>query len=286
MIDKMLFSSCRVRKEMNPADRVEKIQLLNVSGDFKGGIVIEMKENMDSQLFASVLRASVTQWKEQGKVSVWLKLPIELVSLVEAAVKEGFRYHHAEPSYLMLVQWIGETADILPINASHRVGIGALVLNQRGEVLVVQERRGTFKGTGVWKIPTGVVNEGEDICMAAIREVKEETGIDTEFLEVLAFRQSHQSFFTKSDLFFVCMMRPLSLHIQKEDSEIEAAKWMPMEEYAALPFNQKHEQFRLVAHICLEKSKDNYTGFSAVRATGAFSAKRSFLYFNCKDLKQ
>ncbi|KAJ0016980.1 hypothetical protein Pint_09420 [Pistacia integerrima] len=40
----------------------------------------------------------------------------------------------------------------------------------------------------MWKIPTGVAEQGEDICMAAVREVKEETSIDAEFVEVLAFR--------------------------------------------------------------------------------------------------
>jgi hypothetical protein len=38
------------------------------------------------------------------------------------------------------------------------------------------------------------------------------------------YRQAHKSFFEKSDLFFVCMMRPLSFDIQKQDLEIEAAK--------------------------------------------------------------
>lgn len=78
-------------------------------------------------------------------------------------------------------------------------------------MLVVKEKSGGFKGKGVWKLPTGVVNEvrflpaqgvlvltfmmsfiiaggkkidkfhpqGEDICTAAIREVKEETGVST-----------------------------------------------------------------------------------------------------------
>lgn len=32
------------------------------------------------------------------------------------------------------------------------------------------------------------------------------------------------SFFEKSDLFFVCMLRPLSFEIQKQESEIEAAQ--------------------------------------------------------------
>lgn len=76
-------------------------------------------------------------------------------------------------------------------------------------MLAVQEKSGVLQGTGVWKFPTGVVDEvcvcvpgsfvfdchsngvwfksnqyikhslvkGEDICVAAVREVKEETGV-------------------------------------------------------------------------------------------------------------
>lgn len=51
-------------------------------------------------------------------------------------VKEGFRYHHAEPDYLMLVNWIPETINTIPANASHRVGIGAIVLNDKREVYI------------------------------------------------------------------------------------------------------------------------------------------------------
>jgi hypothetical protein len=49
-------------------------------------------------------------------------------------LQEGFRYHHAEPDYLMLVYWIPETIDTLPANASRRVGIGAFVMNSKREV--------------------------------------------------------------------------------------------------------------------------------------------------------
>ncbi|KAI3675138.1 hypothetical protein L1987_84723 [Smallanthus sonchifolius] len=106
---------------------------------------------------------------------------------------------------------------------------------------------------GVWKLPTGTVEEGEDISAAAIREVREEAGIDTEFMEVLAFRQSHKSFFSKSDLMFVCMLKPTSLDIEKQDSEIEAAQWMAVEEYANQPFIKKHKSFDYIAKICVAK---------------------------------
>lgn len=52
-------------------------------------------------------------------------------------MQEGFRYHHAESDYLMLVHWIPNTPDTLPENASHRVGIGAFVINNNREVLIL-----------------------------------------------------------------------------------------------------------------------------------------------------
>ncbi|KAG9152693.1 hypothetical protein Leryth_022531 [Lithospermum erythrorhizon] len=212
--------SSSTSKEMKQIDKI-----LSGKEDYFGGVVVEMSnEPLEIDIFAASLRASLAHWMQQGKRGVWIKLPIELVNLVETAVKEGFYYHHAEPNYLMLVHWIPATNNTLPANASHRVGIGAFVMNEKNEVLVVQENSGRFQGTGVWKFPTGVVDQGEDICDAAVREVKEETGIDAKFIEILAFRQTHMSFFGKSDLFFVCMLQPLSSNIQIQEAELEAAQ--------------------------------------------------------------
>lgn len=49
-------------------------------------------------------------------------------------LQAGFRFHHAEPDYLMLVNWIPNTPDTLPANASHRVAVGAFVMNANREV--------------------------------------------------------------------------------------------------------------------------------------------------------
>ncbi|MBA0723587.1 hypothetical protein Golax_004157, partial [Gossypium laxum] len=181
------MSASETSTPMNVNDNEEQ-GLLDAINDRYGGVIVEVTQPMDSALFASVLSASMAQWRQQGKRGVWIKLPIQHVNLVEAAVKEGFWYHHAEPNYLMLVHWLPQGAHTLPANASHRVGIGAFVMNKNREVLVVQENIGRLRGTGVWKFPTGVVNEGEDLCAAAVREVKEETAIDTKFVQVLAFR--------------------------------------------------------------------------------------------------
>ncbi|TYH87199.1 hypothetical protein ES332_D01G100300v1 [Gossypium tomentosum] len=259
-------------------------ELLPATNDGHGGVIVEMKEHMDSETFVIVLRASMLQWKQQGKKGVWIKLPIGLVHLVETTVKEGFRYHHAEPSYLMLVSWIPNTPNNIPANVTHRVRVGAIILNDKREVLTVQEKSGRFRGTGIWKIPTGVVDEGEDIFMGAIREVREETGVGTEFVEVLGFSQSHKTFFEKSDLFFLCMLRPLSFDIQKQELEIEAVQWMPFEEYAAQPFAQKHELFKYINELCLAKVDRDYAGFSPRPTLSMFSDQPSYLYLNNKDL--
>ncbi|KAD3066626.1 hypothetical protein E3N88_34506 [Mikania micrantha] len=262
---------------------VNEVNMLNASYDAFEGVIINIENDMDEYVFTTLLQTSISQWRQQGKKGVWLKLSLELVNLVKPAVKEGFWYHHAEPTYVMLVYWIPETNHTLPPNASHRVGVASFVVNNKGEVLVVQEKSGSFKGTGVWKLPTGTVEEGEDISLAAIREVKEETGIETEFMEVLAFRQSHKSFFSKSDLMFVCMLKPTSLDIQKQDSEIEAAQWMPVEEYANQPFIKNHKSFDSIAKICIAKKDDKYVGFSPLLTTTATSAKKSYLYSTYQD---
>ncbi|XP_050369728.1 nudix hydrolase 10-like isoform X1 [Argentina anserina] len=262
------------------------VDILLAANDDHGGVIVDVKDVMEPQAFLTLLRASIAQWRQQGKKGVWIKLPIELVNLVETVVKEGFRYHHAEPHYLMLVYWIPQTTDTIPANASHRVGVGAIILNDKSEILVVQEKSGRLKGTGVWKIPTGIVDEGEDITVAVVREVKEETGIDAEFQEVLAFRQAHKTFFEKSDLFFVCMLRPLSFDIQLQDLEIEAAKWISLEEFAAQPVTQKHGLFKCIHELCLAKVKGNYAGFSPLSIESFFDKQLSYFYSNRQNMQR
>ena len=51
--------------------------------------------------------------------------------------------------------------------------------------------------------------------------------IDFSQFGALTCRQWHKSFFEKSDLVFLCRLRPLSFDIQKQDLEIEAAQVIP-----------------------------------------------------------
>ncbi|KAL4185705.1 hypothetical protein AMTRI_Chr10g232020 [Amborella trichopoda] len=257
-------------------------ELLKWMEDSYGGVIVHLEATMDVGAFVRSLRASLSKWRHLGKKEVRMKLPIEQSHLVHAAVQEGFWYHHTEPTYLMLVNWIPDTPHTIPVNATHRVGIGAFVMNDKREVLVVQEKTRILQGTGVWKFPTGIVDAGEDIFLGAIREVKEETGvsnISTEFVEVLGFRFSLSS----SNLYST----PTSFthDIVKQEAEIEDAQWMPIGEYAAQPFIQSHESLRKIIDICIARIDKGYRGFSRhCPKSPSLSVEESFLYFNSRDL--
>lgn len=56
----------------------------------------------------------------------------------------------------------------------HYVSAAAIVLNEDNEILLI---KGPERG---WEMPGGVVEEGESLTQAAIRETKEESGVDIE----------------------------------------------------------------------------------------------------------
>uniref|UniRef100_A0A1J3H8B6 Nudix hydrolase n=1 Tax=Noccaea caerulescens TaxID=107243 RepID=A0A1J3H8B6_NOCCA len=264
---------------------VKEILVLDAYDDEYGGVVVDHgKLPTNPNAFASKLRNSLLDWRKKGKKGVWLKLPVEQSELVPIAVKEGFEYHHAEKGYVMLTYWIPEEEPcMLPGNASHQVGVGGFVLNQLKEVLVVQEKYSTSSNTGQWKLPTGFINESEEIFSGAVREVKEETGVDTEFLEVIAFRHAHNVAFEKSDLFFICMLKALSDKIIIDNLEIKAAKWMPLVEFVEQPMIKGDKMFKRVTEICEARLRHRYCGLSPHRLVSTFDGRPSSLYYNVVD---
>ncbi len=62
------------------------------------------------------------------------------------------------------------------------VGVGAVIVHQ-GRVLLVQRGREPMKGR--WSIPGGLVETGEMLSEAVVREVREETGLEVEPVELI-----------------------------------------------------------------------------------------------------
>ncbi|MFJ7933819.1 NUDIX hydrolase [Sporosarcina sp. NPDC096371] len=66
----------------------------------------------------------------------------------------------------------------------HSVSAATIVLNDRNEILLIKgPRRG-------WGMPGGQVEEGETLKDAAIRETKEESGIDIEIIKFCGISQN------------------------------------------------------------------------------------------------
>lgn len=62
--------------------------------------------------------------------------------------------------------------------ATHRFPVDVLVLLQRADGrILLTERAGGIYLSGMWAVPGGKVDVGEDIVTAAAREIHEETGI-------------------------------------------------------------------------------------------------------------
>ena len=183
----------------------------------------------DAAVFEQCLSASLVKWIQDGRFLVWLHLPIERAALIPISTAAGFIFHHTEPNYVMLVRKFQEDA-LVPGYATHYIGAGGVVINERQELLVVSERhRGSSRP--YYKLPGGALHPGEHLAAAAVREVYEETGVETTFEAVVCWRHWHGYRYGKSDIYFICRLSPLTEEIERDDWEIDECLWMPVNEY-------------------------------------------------------
>lgn len=131
------------------------------------------------------------------------------------------------------------------------IGVGGAVLSDSNEVLVVSERYSLIPNS--WKLPGGYVEPKENLIDAVIREVREETGIETEFETVLSIRHSHGGSFDCSDMYIVIGLRPKTFELRRCEREIAKIAWMPLEEY--LTHEHVHETNRQFLKTFLDYRK-------------------------------
>jgi len=197
--------------------------------NFNGVVIDPAQLPADPTEFRARLDASLLDWRREGRQVVWMETPIERAALIPVAVEAGFGFHHSQDGYLMLTLRLQDGA-FVPFYATHYIGAGGVVVNDRREILVVCERY-RRSNRPYYKLPGGALLPGEHLVDGVIREVREETGVETRFEALACLRHWHGYRYGKSDIYFVCRLSPLSQEIQRDEREIEDCKWMPVAEY-------------------------------------------------------
>lgn len=115
------------------------------------------------------------------------------------------------------------------------VTAGAVVLDERGRVLVLDHR---FRVGSGWGIPGGFVEKGEQPEEALRRELREEVGLELESVEIAFVRTLKEP--QQIEIIFRCRPRgPLG----QNNAEIKSAEWFDLDD---LPRGLSRDQRRLI----------------------------------------
>jgi len=109
---------------------------------------------------------------------------------------------------------------------------GGVVMNDRDEVIVIVPTRRAANGARVLALPKGHPDGSESSEQAALREVREEAGVQAEVVdslgEVRYWYQRGGRRIAKSVEFF--LLRYVSGDVADHDHEVEQARWVPAAE--------------------------------------------------------
>lgn len=110
------------------------------------------------------------------------------------------------------------------------VGVGALMI-ENGKLLLI--RRGAKPGRGRWSIPGGLVELGEQVQDAVVREVKEECGLDIEverLMDVFDSITRDEKGRIQYQFVVVNFLAKIEGGILKNADDVLEAKWVPLNE--------------------------------------------------------
>jgi ADP-ribose pyrophosphatase YjhB (NUDIX family) len=144
-----------------------------------------------------------------------------------------------------------DTVFSLPVPA---VGVGAVVFNSDGQVLLI--KRNQAPASGFWSIPGGKQEAGESLAQACCREVAEETGLAVQLAGIIAVVERRTEGFHYVIIDYLA--RPLAENnlVLITATDVDESLWVDVdniEDYALVPG---------LAEIIRRASKLGFDGFA------------------------
>jgi ADP-ribose pyrophosphatase YjhB (NUDIX family) len=118
-------------------------------------------------------------------------------------------------------EWLDTVGEGVPGYITPKVAVGAVVGNDLGQILLVQR-----SDNGIWLYPTGWADVGYSPAEVAVKEVKEETGIDCEPVRLIAVLDGLRMGFTRVPLYsLVFYCRATGGQLQAHPLETRDVGW-------------------------------------------------------------
>jgi ADP-ribose pyrophosphatase YjhB (NUDIX family) len=128
---------------------------------------------------------------------------------------------HELESGPLVEEWLKIVGSGVPGYVTPKVAVGAVVGNEKGEILLVQRA-----DSGVWLYPTGWADVGYSPSEVAVKEVEEETGIEVEPVRLIAVLDGLRLGFTRVPLYsLVFHCRVLGGELRRHELECADVGW-------------------------------------------------------------
>ena len=115
---------------------------------------------------------------------------------IKAAFEESTELRRERGHFVQ--EWMDNIGEGIPGYVTPKVAIGAIVGNDAGEILLVKR-----VPSGVWLYPTGWADVGYSAAEVVVKEVREETGIEAEPVQLLGVVDGMRMGFTKFGMYML-----------------------------------------------------------------------------------
>jgi ADP-ribose pyrophosphatase YjhB (NUDIX family) len=115
---------------------------------------------------------------------------------IKAAADDALEVRREQDHFVQ--EWLDSVGEGVPGYVTPKVAIGAIVGNDRGEILLVQRA-----DSMIWLYPTGWADSGYSPSEVVVKEVLEETGIECEPVHLVAVLDGQRMGFTRFAMYML-----------------------------------------------------------------------------------